>query len=243
MQEIKVNGVVINNIDYKDKDKLVVIYTLEKGLIMAKMRGVRQQNAKLKFAKEPCILAEFELLKSSENYTIKTVNLMDSFSSIVDDLDNFYASCMVLETIRIIGTNQPNPNLYLTLLQALKHLAYEETNAFLVTSKFFIDVLSITGFKINTNRCFNCNAQFNLHILMDYNLGALVCEACSSESCQEISHGTFNAIKILNSSAWDKISTIRLPDKILKELNMILIKNLESRFLTNFKTKQFFFEE
>ena len=49
MEELKVTGIVLGNIDYKENDKLVTIYSLELGVINAQLRGVKQAKSKLQF--------------------------------------------------------------------------------------------------------------------------------------------------------------------------------------------------
>ena len=46
----KVTGVVISSKDYKEKDKLISLFTVEEGLVYASMRGVRGDKAKMKSA-------------------------------------------------------------------------------------------------------------------------------------------------------------------------------------------------
>ena len=42
MEEIKLKGIVIKADDYKDSDKIVTIFSAEKGLIRARARGVKK---------------------------------------------------------------------------------------------------------------------------------------------------------------------------------------------------------
>ena len=41
MASIKVRGIVLGGTNYKEKDKLIKLYTLEKGKMTVTMRGVR----------------------------------------------------------------------------------------------------------------------------------------------------------------------------------------------------------
>ena len=50
--EVKVNAIVIRAIDYKDNDRILTLYSLEKGKITAGIKGVKKAGAKLKFASE-----------------------------------------------------------------------------------------------------------------------------------------------------------------------------------------------
>ena len=61
MNEVKVTGIVLKAIDYREKDKLITIYSVELGLITAVLKGVNSAKAKLKFASLPFCLAEFVL--------------------------------------------------------------------------------------------------------------------------------------------------------------------------------------
>ena len=48
--EEKVSGIVLGGISYGENDKILKLFTLEKGLISAKIKGVKKAGAKLKFA-------------------------------------------------------------------------------------------------------------------------------------------------------------------------------------------------
>jgi hypothetical protein len=66
----KVKGIVISSKDYKDNDKLLTLFTLEKGIVFAKIVGVKKPNAKLKAVKELFCFAEFDLARKGDFLTI-----------------------------------------------------------------------------------------------------------------------------------------------------------------------------
>ena len=57
--EVKVNALVIKAVDYKDNDRILTLYSLEKGKITAGIKGVKKAGAKLKFASEPFCFSEY----------------------------------------------------------------------------------------------------------------------------------------------------------------------------------------
>ena len=59
--EKKVNGIVIRAVSYGESDKILTIYTLEEGLVSARIKGVKKAGAKLKACSEPFCFAEFVL--------------------------------------------------------------------------------------------------------------------------------------------------------------------------------------
>ena len=52
MSETKVKAIVLGGMDYKEKDKLINLFTLEKGIVTVVFKSVKNPNAKLKSAKE-----------------------------------------------------------------------------------------------------------------------------------------------------------------------------------------------
>ena len=57
--EEKLSGIVLGGVNFSENDKILNIFTLEKGVISAKIKGVKKAGAKLKFASEPFCFAEF----------------------------------------------------------------------------------------------------------------------------------------------------------------------------------------
>ena len=54
--DIVINAIVLKSVDYKDNDKILTLYSPEKGKITAGIKGVKKSGAKLKFASEPFAL-------------------------------------------------------------------------------------------------------------------------------------------------------------------------------------------
>ena len=84
--EEKVSGIVLGGVNFGENDKILKVFTLEKGLISAKIKGVKKAGAKLKFASEPFCFAEFILSVTNAGHTVIGASLFDSFYSIREDI-------------------------------------------------------------------------------------------------------------------------------------------------------------
>ena len=80
--EIIVNALVLRAVDYKDNDKILTLYSLERGKITAGIKGVKKSGAKLKFASEPFAFCEFVLAEKQGRYTVIGATYIDSFFSL-----------------------------------------------------------------------------------------------------------------------------------------------------------------
>ena len=55
--EWKTDALMLGGIDYKDHDKLLTLFTAERGIVFTGIKGVRKPNAKLAFAAQPFAFA------------------------------------------------------------------------------------------------------------------------------------------------------------------------------------------
>jgi hypothetical protein len=60
LEELEVTGIILNSMPYKEKDRLVHIFSVEIGNISAIFRGVESPRAKLKYASQPFCFAKFD---------------------------------------------------------------------------------------------------------------------------------------------------------------------------------------
>ena len=88
--EEKARGIVLGGVNFGESDKILKIFTLEKGVVSAKIKGVKKAGAKLKFASEPFCLVEFIFSVSSGRRTIIGASLIDSFYPVREDIEKYF---------------------------------------------------------------------------------------------------------------------------------------------------------
>lgn len=241
MEEVKLQAVVLSSFDYKEKDKLVKFFSLELGLISAVLKGVRQENAKLKFASQPFCFLEVMLVKKSDLYIVKSADLKDSFFDLTKNIENYYLSFSLLELVQTSLMNEePNPLVFINLLKALKQICYDNLPAHLVTLKFSLGMLKVLGYRFNFKVCEACKMPFVNKKHLNLETGAFVCGACVTPSCLSVSNNVFTLLQLLYQTEIDKLNTIQAIESVVKEALNLVIKNFEARTEKKLKTiKQF----
>ena len=73
MDDIEITGIVLSSMPYKEKDKLIHIFSIELGLITGILKGVATPKSKLKFAGQPFCFGKFDLTRSHDFYLVKGV--------------------------------------------------------------------------------------------------------------------------------------------------------------------------
>ncbi len=193
--EEKVSGIVLGGVSYGENDKILKIFTLEKGLVSAKIKGVKKAGAKLKFASEPFCFAEFILNNGRAGYTVINASLIDSFYALREDIVKYYAGATVLEFIkRFYQESIISSDGFFMAIGALKNIAYgDDAKGALVG--FLIKSLKEIGYALETHGCYGCCTERFDRVFFDFEMGAFYCEDCFLGEGREINAETFYALK------------------------------------------------
>lgn len=230
MGEKKLKGVVISSKDYKEKDKLITIFSLEEGIVMASMKGVRGEKAKLKFAKEIFCFGEFVLENTKGLNVVTQVEIIDNFFGLTNDISKYYEASAIIDIVAKTSCEQANPPLFISLLKSLKALCYQSVEKKYVLCKFLIDAFQNLGYKFVTGKCASCGAILFDKKYFNLNFGEIVCPACRNDFCVAISESGYSALKLLNATEYDKLQTLKLCKGSEVEVLKLLEKNFEWRF-------------
>lgn len=194
--EEKLNGIVISAISIGENDKLLNIFTLEKGVVCAKIKGVKKPNAKLKFAAEPFCFAEYTLAVRGEYRTVTGASLTDSFYPLRSDIFRFYCGGCVLEYIKkFLHEEMVSVDIFLLAVKTLEQLAYTEEVSQSVLVRFLINALKMSGYALNLSGCTVCQKEPQGRVFFDYSRGAFFCEDCFDNVGREINANTFLALE------------------------------------------------
>lgn len=211
MEEIVLKGIVIKSVDYSDSDKIVTIFSAEKGIITARARGVKKPKAKLAFAVQPFAFVEFVLFCRGDFYTIKTATSIDQFFNITSDFDSYILMLACLEVVeKSFKNNEPDSNMFLLVLNSLKAAEYENINPMYVFIKFMLETMKILGFKIEIDVCANCASNISYPYGFSFDFNGLICSKCRKKhDTLEISNGEQSILKHINDSDLSGLSNLK----------------------------------
>lgn len=196
--EEKLNGIVLGGVSYGDNDKILNIFTLEKGKVSARIKGVKKAGAKLKFAAEPFCFAEFVFLVSGDKRTVKTASLIESFYPVREDIVKFFCASTVLEFIKkFFRENITDSEMFVLVLNALKKIAYGNSPKKELLA-FLISALKEVGYALKLDGCFACEKDIEVKPYFDYNVGGFFCENCFMGVGREINIKTYLALKAVS---------------------------------------------
>lgn len=151
----KVKAIVTRAVPYRDADMVLTLVTLEEGRMTASARGCLKPKAKLRFAATPMNFGEYMLAGKGDRYIVTDCVQYDSFSPITQDIENYYASSLVLELLARLSPS-PQPGLFLAAVRELEALAYHGKRGRDSACDFMLAALREGGNGLNLRVCSAC---------------------------------------------------------------------------------------
>ena len=212
MEEIKIKGVVIKAVDYKDSDKLVTIFSAERGLIKARVRGVKKDKAKLAFAVQPFAFIEFMVTEKKGFYTVINATSIDQFFGLTADFDNYLFMLSCLEVLeKTVRENQVQPELFILMLNSLKSVCYDGAPAENVFIKFMLEAMKYLGFFFTLDSCSVCGGELKPAFNgFSYDYNGFVCPKCGNKNeYLELTAGEAAVLKNINQTDITKLQNLK----------------------------------
>jgi len=220
---------------YREKDKLIHIFSVELGKITAILKGVSSPKSKLKFAGQPFCFAKFELTGSNEIYTVKGVELIDSFYDLTLDYNTYSLASSMLEISSIIlKPNILGENMFLCLIKTLQNIVYNNIDPKVSVIKFYISVLEMIGYGLNFSTCDNCNLKFIGDIKFNLETGTFRCVACSGGT--KVNKRDFMSLKIINNTDIGRLDTIKISSESCISCIQLLVQNFSNKLNIRIKS-------
>ncbi len=228
----KIQAIVVKSTDRKEKDKNILLFSIEKGKIWATLKGVKGSGAKMKIAQNPFCFGEFVLENGKFGQIVTGFSSIETFYELSEDVEKYFEGTAILEIINAIefSSVMEQKAVFVLLLKALKALCFENCLTNYILDKFLLELFKIYGFPIEYEKCSCCNAKAIEKFYFDYQNGEIVCAKCKNFHCEELSKLTYSALKIFSCCDFAKLSTLRLAEGSEVGLLRVLVRNFEARF-------------
>jgi DNA repair protein RecO (recombination protein O) len=169
--------------DLSEADKIVVMYSREKGLIKGVAKGVKKPKSKLGARMDLLVANKLMLSKGRNLDTICEAQALNTFSKTRTNMDKIFYSMYVSEVTHNFGV-EDDPNsaeIYELLYKALDavSVAADKTAVLLAVIKFQLKMMQLCGFGIELENCLCCGAAAE-GMYFSARQGGVVCGECAS---------------------------------------------------------------
>ena len=214
--DVTTKALALKGTDYKENDKLILLYSLEYGKITVHAKGIRKSAAKLKFCADQFCFGQYELSKVDDRFTLKTCDQLESFFSLREDVVTYYSACTIAEClINYTEVGQSEPQVFVETLKALQALT-NGVEPLTVTLRYILRFLELQGFKLEFDHCSVCGEK-KRKLFLDLQRGSLVCDTCRSVDSSPISPRAVATSSMLDGMPYEKLQNLNFSLDILKD--------------------------
>lgn len=180
-EAIKTKAIVLNKVDYKDNDRILTLFSLEKGRITVNVKGVKKTASKLRPCSEIFFFGQYILNETRGRYTVTGFDTIDTFSALREDFDKLSAGVLMLKMCeKAIDEGEQEEELFVLLLKCLDALR-ENGSVGGVLAVFLFKYCTVLGYAPQLEKCIKCGKDEKL-IYLDFALGGIVCSRCGTKT-------------------------------------------------------------
>ena len=175
---IEVKGLVIRTMDLSDNDKLLTLFTEERGKMTVVANGSRALKSRYLAAAQLFCYASYVLYQKGERYWVREVNLIESFFDLRADLTRTALAAYICDVADdVVEENAPEKDFLRLVLNSLFATASGKYPQKLIKAAFEMRAASILGFCPMLTACHSCGAEGE-ETYLDVMNGYVLCREC-----------------------------------------------------------------
>ena len=201
----KYTGIILKKYPVNEADELLTIYTREAGKMRVMARGTHKILSKLAGFLQSLNEIEFETARRSSSGgslpVLISVRPRAINNYLRENLKKFAYALVGIETLyRLSPDGQTNMKAYKSLVSFLERLG-QTAEENLQVRMFQLELLGISGFRLETDQCWSCSDRFLGRALFIAEKGGIFCGRCFEYGKPDLSLGEaeLRELKLLNS--------------------------------------------
>ncbi len=213
MQETyNTKAIVLNKQDFRERDSLVTVYSMDKGKMNLVARGTKNVKSKLSGHIEPMNLIDLMVVRGKNFDYVGSPIARNSFLNIKRDLEKIKVAGKAINYFSSSVGENDGGEFFDVLVGFLSFLNQELRikNQDTLISEFILKLLSRLGYRPELSKCVECGSKANdKKIVFDFLRGGLVCEKCLKKSLVlsrklTLSFGCVNVLNIILDSNYNE---------------------------------------
>jgi len=226
-RSVKTQALVAGTLRYGEADRILTLYTRERGRVAAIAKGARRPRSKLGGRLEPFSLVHVVLYPGRTLYTITGVETIRTFQGVRDELFRMEEGGRLLEVVRRqFPEEEENAAAFNLLVRGIAGLAAapDRAAAARVVLATRVKLLLALGYFPELDACVSCGGE-ELLCGFDPSLGGVLCTDCfhaDAHDCFTLSPAGLAGLRALLEEPLDQATTVSLDESAAAEVGRAL---------------------
>lgn len=238
----RTEAIVLRRSDFSEADRLLTLYTREKGKIRAIAKGARKPQSRKTGHVELYMRTRFLIATGRDLDIITQAEMVEAYAGLRSNLvRTTYAAYIVELFDRFTAEEDKNLDLYDLLAHTLACLGGEE-DVLLVARYYELRLLALSGYRPQLFNCVSCEKPIEEQDqFFSAELGGLLCPNCRQEDrhARPVSAGAVKVLRYLQTRRWNTVRALRLRGALHRELEATMHFHLTYLLERNLKSVDF----
>ena len=173
----EINALVVRTVDLSESDRLLTLYSAEKGKLTALAKGVRSLKNKSMFGGQLFCYSRFILYRKGDKYWVREAELLEHFYDIRLSLAKTALASYVCDVLSDVATAEADVSLMRLALNTMHAICTEKYELSLVKAAFEFRLAAQLGFLPDISCCSACGKETG-DLVLDVADGILYCSDC-----------------------------------------------------------------
>lgn len=238
-------ALVLREVNYKESDKILTLFTAEEGKLTVSARGCRKKGSPIAAASQLLVWSEFTLYEFKGRWVVREAGTERQFEGVRQDLDKLaLASYFAEVTEALAEEGQREPALLALALNSLHALDTLEVAPRQVKAAFEWRAMALAGYEPMADACAVCGRETPEEPRIHLGEGVLHCATCR-ESVGEgismpLSAAALAALRHVLYGDPKRLFSFRLDETSLRQLGDAAEAYVMTRLERGFRTLDFY---
>ena len=224
-RSFRLEAVVLRHNDWGEADRLVNLYTRERGKVRAVAKGVRKLRSRKAGHLEPFTRLSLQLSRGRDLPIITQAETLDAFLPLREDLILVGYTSYVVELVdRFTYEDEENRSLYRLLVDTLTRLASRHEPP-LVVRYYEIRLLDLLGFRPHLFQCANCENEIKPEDqYFSSALGGVLCPNCGRgrSGVRPVSTSALKYLRHFQRSSYAEARRAQVDPAVAREMEVLM---------------------
>ncbi len=242
MSYIKTKGVILKEVNVGEADKILTIFSRNKGKISGSAKGARRPKSALVAGTQLFCYSDLVLFKGKDMYSINSCDVIESFYEIRNDLVKLtYAAHINEIVLDTVQEEQPSTRVLQLFLNSLYMLAKTDKAPEQIARVFEIRLMSILGYAPYVSGCIKCGSDEFINFSFSFRKCGFLCKQCIEDDkyALSLSEGAARAIHFIVHSNIKNIFSFDVSNNVLAELEKVSKRYLKDRLERDYNKLDF----
>lgn len=218
-------AIIIKKIKLGEADRILILYTPDRGKIEAVAKGVRRPKSKMAGHLELLTYSQVQLARGRNLDIVIGSQTTDSFMPLKNDLWLTSFGLYAAEVInQFTAEHIANPPLFQLLLEVLRRLSRAE-NTQLTLRYFELHVLELVGYRPQLQECISCRMELQpVENAFCPGAGGILCPTCKYEqpTAFSISVDALKVLRLFQRSNFEIVNRLKVSSELSQELKTVM---------------------